>query len=714
MTAASNPTGDHVPGLDTPVLLNVPLRSNTDRDGLSRFGADRWNLSPGLLQHHAKAMSVDFAHVPDEFRHPVKLVVWLLLNDKPDQDVNYRFTTARLAVSSAAAVARFLRSFTQWLHACGIARLADVTDTDLDAYAVHVRAAKVSHGQREDLLAAVVRAWSVRERLAPADRLPQAPPWNGDRIRDVLGQSRDIGENRTPRIHPGTMTALLAWSLRFVEVFADDVVAAFAEYLELSGTSYRMRQTQLPKDEIYRRRRLPGETKHLLLAHLAEYRRRGLPLPGKHGADGRLVVNTYFLSAQAGICINNKSLASVFAEHGPMPIDDDTYLFTPVTATLDGRLWQNRPISYAQAPVLARHLATACFVVIAYLSGQRPGETLNLERDCIDRDPATGLVLLRGKHFKGLRHADGTPAADGMERVDPWVVVEPVATAVEVVGRLHNSPLLFPNTMEVNGISSPDRLKARAAHAARNDQLMTNDIDGFIGWVNQYCDERGRTDIIPADPVKASISLGRIRRTLAWFIVRRPRGLVAAAIQYGHVRTGMTLGYAGSYDSGFPDDLVFEEWLSRLDALGEAHQRLRDGEHVSGPAADLYRQRVESATRFAGRVLRQSRDAAALLANPDLQIYEGLAMTCVLDPARAACRLAGDDQGTRRTPDITNCRPACANIARTDRDIAELHRQAQELRVIVDDPLAPPIRTLREHHQLTRIERIIDEHRSSQ
>jgi len=35
----------------------------------------------------------------------------------------------------------------------------------------------------------------------------------------VLGQGRQEEENRTPRIHPDTMTALLSWSLRFVEVF---------------------------------------------------------------------------------------------------------------------------------------------------------------------------------------------------------------------------------------------------------------------------------------------------------------------------------------------------------------------------------------------------------------------------------------------------------------------------------------------------------------
>ncbi|WP_405178868.1 hypothetical protein OG225_33565 [Nocardia sp. NBC_01377] len=706
MTLALTSASDDLPGPDTLVLFNRSLRPGADREVLSRFGQDRWDLSPALLQRHSSALAVDFAEVPHDFRLPVKQIAWLLLNAEPGQAADHRFRAGPLSVSSVQAITRFLRSFTQWLNSREITRFAEVTAAHLDAYAVDVRAAEISHGQREDLLAAVVRAWSVRERLGSADRLPQPPPWNGDRLRDVLGQSREDGENRTPRVHPDTMTALLAWSLRFIEDLADDITAAFTEYLELSRAAHHTQRNRLPKDQLRQRRR-PGEARQVMVAHLDEYRRRGLALPGNRAPDGRLIANTYILSARTGVQFSTKAIAAIFAEHGQIPVEDDTYLFAATTATLDGRPWQARSIRYTDAPVLARHLATACFIVIAYLSGQRPGETLNLERGCIDRDPATGLILLRGKHFKGV------PAPDGEHRVDPWVVAEPVATAVEVVGRLHASPLLFPNTMAVNGHASPGRLRARTADAARGDSLLTQDIAQFIDWVNRYCAEHGRPDPIPPDTVKANISTSRLRRTLAWFIVRRPRGLVAAAIQYGHVRTGMTLGYAGSYDSGFPDDLVFEEWLTRLDILADAHQRLIEGEHVSGPAADLYHQRVESATRFAGRVLHNSRDAATLLANPDLQIYQGYAMTCVLDPAKAACRLAGDDQGTRRTPDVNDCRPTCANIARTDRDIAGLDDQANQLRLVVADTLAPPIRALRERHELDRIEKIIADHRSS-
>jgi hypothetical protein len=156
---------------------------------------------------------------------------------------------------------------------------------------------------------------------------------------------------------------------------------------------------------------------------------------------------------------------------------------------------------------------------------------------------------------------------------------------------------------------------------------------------------------------------------------------------------------------------VFEEWLARLDTLADAHERLDHGEHVSGPAADIYRQRVAASARFAGRVLRSPRDAAVMLANPELQIFPGRGMTCVLDPAKAACRLTGDDHGTRRTPDITDCRPTCGNIARTDRDIGYLRTQVAQLQDTVNDPLAPPIRHARERHELARLQQIITDHR---
>jgi hypothetical protein len=86
-------------------------------------------------------------------------------------------------------------------------------------------------------------------------------------------------------------------------------------------------------------------------------------------------------------------------------------------------------------------------------------------------------------------------------------------------------------------------------------------------------------------------------------------------------------------------------------------------------------------------------------------------MTCVLDPAHAACELRVTTGDPHITPDIDDCRPRCRNIARTDRDIAEIRTRRNELAVIVADPLAPPIRHRREQAELDRLDTILENHR---
>jgi hypothetical protein len=173
----------------------------------------------------------------------------------------------------------------------------------------------------------------------------------------------------------------------------------------------------------------------------------------------------------------------------------------------------------------------------------------------------------------------------------------------------------------------------------------------------------------------------------------------------------MLQGYAGSYESGFPDEYAFEDWIFRMEGLAEDERALTAGEHISGPAADAYRYRVTAANReFAGLVLTKDSQARDLLGNPLLQIHHGDGMTCVLDPATAACQLRGAVDDPMVTPDTDDCRPKCPNIARTDRDILQVKQRAAELAEIVSDPLAPPIRHDRERHELARLESIIATH----
>jgi integrase len=700
------PARPAVPGPDTLVLRNRPLRPDTDPAALSRFGDDRWVLTPAIFEDHAKATSVNFAPLPACFQPTAKRYVFAQL-DHPDPPGLPGGSCGRLAVHTIATNVKHLAAFLLWLHGRRIARLDQVTGEDLDAYLRDVLAAGRGVGLMADRVNEVRRLWAHRALLPAGDRLPDAPPWQGTDTAALVGRRVAAPENRTPRIQPATMNRLLAWALRFVEVFADDVLAARAEHATLSQRNPRARK----RGESPRSARWSGDLERDVGVLLDELRAAGVPLPGRPRPDGGREVDWGHLGRMLNSQASSLRRPGVrrLVETSGLPIADGAWLRAPITGRLDGRPWRDRPIGFEEAPVLARHLSAACFVVVAYLSGMRPGEVLTLQRGCVRHDQTAGLWLLHGRKWKGAVDEAGAKRPQGEQRADPWVVVEPVARAIGVLERLHDQPLLFPTTLLPGGQA---RIAAGRQGKARTTQLVTHDITRLVAWINGYCATSGRaTEQIPADPAGRDLAPSRFRRTLAWHIVRRPRGLVAGAIQYGHVEARLTLGYSGTYASGFPDEHAFEAWLLRLEQLADAEQRLAAGEHVSGPAAPTYRKRTHQATRkFAGRTLATTRQARTLLVNPALQVFPAKGMTCVFDPTKAKCRLKPTGDADRHNPDLEHCQPGCQNIAWTDQDIASLRAQAAELAALVDDPLSPAPLHERERHELERLRAIIDEH----
>jgi hypothetical protein len=51
--AALAPLASIYRNLDDIVLASTPLRADADRDGLSRFGDDLWDMNPGVFQARA-------------------------------------------------------------------------------------------------------------------------------------------------------------------------------------------------------------------------------------------------------------------------------------------------------------------------------------------------------------------------------------------------------------------------------------------------------------------------------------------------------------------------------------------------------------------------------------------------------------------------------------------------------------------------------------
>ncbi|MET8428808.1 hypothetical protein [Nocardia sp. NPDC004860] len=701
LTHFSPAPGIEIPTEDTPVLVDRELVPGTDPTTLSRFGDDRWHLNAAIFEASAEANSWNFALIPEPLRLTAKHFVWQLINTDCPIPIN-RAKISRCSIRTITAYQNCLREFTIWLHRHGVTELRQVTADLLDDYLADLSAADIPLARKHDRVTLVRRLWSYRDTLPEDMRLPAPIPWDGDRGYELLGKRIPARDNATPRIAENTMQSLLAWSLRFVEDFADDIVAAYAEHLFLQSRTVEGRRR---RGSIVRPPR--GQNRQNVIDYLNHLRRTGGTLPGRIGPGGAPEIDWQHLGRileYTPHSLKREAPGKLIIESA-IPLADNAYLDTPITAKIDGRPWRDRPIAHFEAPELAHHLRSACAVVIGYLSGARPGEVLDLRRGCVHHDPATGLWLMSGTYFKNARDQDGNKIPAGAPRHDPWVVVEPVAAAVATLQRLHSNDLLFANRID----HARRHAIATRTGEARVSSQIARDLDAFIDWVNAHSHDLGVVGI-PADP-NGRITLSRFRRTLGWFIRRRPRGLVAGALQYGHVGTRIFQGYAGDLASGFPDDYAFEDFLARLDELSENQQKLDAGEHVSGPAADAYRTRISAAHKqFAGHVLTSRKQARDLLGNPLLQIFHGHAMTCVFDPHQAACQLRVTTEDPMVTPDIGDCRPRCPNIARTDRDIAEIRTRRDELAEIVADPLAPPIRHHREQHELDRLDTILENH----
>jgi integrase len=542
------------PGPTTPVLARRKLNPATDRAALSVFADDQWNLTPGLFEAHAATRRLNLRSVPAPFRDPVKHYLWQLINHCPARRQRGQLHS-QLALSTLPLALSRLTAFALWLDAHRVSTFGAVTEQHLDGYLSDVVNSETTSEHKAELLTEVRRLWFYRERLPEAMRLPEVPPWGGDRPRDLLGVRVKRGVNRTPRIPTDTIELLLLWALRFVEDFAQDVIAAFDEHLRLWPGSSTVRPP------IRAARRGADQVQPDLSAYLDRLRATGGALPGRRDGDGTLVVDWAHLTRL--FSAGDRALERVprlrqLVDRSGLPIGDAAYLETPITGHVAGSPWRSTPISYREAPRLATLLRTACFVVVAYLSGMRTGEVLNLERGCVSHDPATGLWLIKGRRFKGARNEQGDKIPEGEQRRDPWVVAEQAAHAVAVLQRLHQHRLLFPETL--HPLRQP-RGRARIGQA-RQPAGLARDISAFIAWVNDHAHTLGRPhEVIPNDPC-GPISPSRFRRTLAWHIVRRPRGLIAGAIQYEHLHVHMTLGYSGSYDSGYPEEQAFEPWLN--------------------------------------------------------------------------------------------------------------------------------------------------------
>jgi integrase len=551
------------------VLHGRELRDDARLEDTSRFADDRWVLTPAILQRHQPGAVLDFTRIPAAHRAVSReLFYGLLSGPLPPGLPRVTISTVRRAFT---AVAYFLTWAAR--RAAGPGRptsLGGLTLADLEDFHRHLAAAFRTRGMRAHYRASARLLWHYRATLS--DPLPLDPGgldgW-GEPNRSARG------ENRTARIDEAVIGPLLAWALRFTDDFAPDILAAAAEALPLHGARLAEPGRALR----------PGALEELL----AGYERDRRPLPGYGGKP-----NATFLARKLGCYPStlrrSALLAAAAARTG---VDAGTYLDARPAFVLDGRPWLEQIAYSTRGPdslgTLTRMLQTACYILIAYLTGMRDSEIKHLTRGCTsaERD-STGTAYrwkITGLAFKGETTTRGVAAT--------WVAGHPAARAVTVLEQLQppGQSLLFARLPYREG-TRPSSSAAVLTTAATQQALAD-----FTAWVNAYCARTGRAAIIPA--AGGPLTTRQFRRTLAWHIARRPGGVIAGALQYRHHAIQMFESYAGTSASGFRAEAEAEQAIAR----GEHLLAMTDQHHhdLTGPAAGQAASRLATFAGFAGR-----------------------------------------------------------------------------------------------------------------
>lgn len=695
MSARNNLKAAIPPLNDVLVLHNRQLRADANLADTARFEDDAWPLAPAALQGQERGLTLRFDIVPTEHRPALKMLSYVSLSGElPASELRPSISSV---VSHFYNVAVFLRWLAKQHAGIGLAQVSDKTLLNYQRFLLeHHRSAS----RRQTLRAAVVFFWRYRKSLG-VDALPLDP-------RTVLGwkephnATRAGADNATARIPEDVHSRVLVWALRFVNDFADDILNAVNRWEDL-----RAKRIQPPRAYGSNRLRITG--------YLTETRNSGQPLPGfsgkvSHAALARL------------IGCDRRALegheAAIEATVEAVGISEYIYLGLSIEGLIDGEPWIQGvsldPSRDDSLTVLTQMLQAACYIVIAFLSGMRDSEVKHLRAGSSTAEADGNGNIYRWKvsslAFKGESTATGVPAT--------WIVGESAARAIKVLERVHSdrahgrTDWLFAPIKSGSNIGSSGRGGNHAMTLAGTNRQ----INRFVLWVTDYCTAHGRIDGIPnVDGSSWKLSTGQFRRTLAWYIARRPGGSIAGAIAYRHHSIQMFEGYAGTSASGFRAEVEAEEALARGENLLAMIDR---NEHtaLSGPAAQEAERRLANMgadPAFAGTVTTDRRRLQRLMEVHGPAIYPGRYVTCVYNPDKALCH-----KGTSVNADAPNqahCKPlTCRNVALTEENVETWQGELAMIeRDLASRPLPPPLLLTRLETRRDQVMHFLDKHEDS-
>ena len=314
-----------------PVLLpvTVPEPATVVAAGCA-YADPVWDLTSLSGRPTARWLTVDFSRAPEPVRDDLRHFLYLVLTQDTPLGALERpvSTRTRLSPTSVKALWEDLRPFMDWLADRGTRQLSDLGEEDLRDYARAVQGAPVTQPTRGRRLFAVTRLWLYAPYLRPQARIIQ-PFWERDGVAEILGPNQWSPENKTPPIHPATMSALLIWCLRILED-APVLIARHAitdhpspDHEEPGELAWVDAETAA---HAARSRQLLSTAALIVTSYLTGMRadevldlRRGCCTPGTHG--GYTVRGRTFKSAvlTAGPCPKGSNESTLGSRSSPSP-----------------------------------------------------------------------------------------------------------------------------------------------------------------------------------------------------------------------------------------------------------------------------------------------------------------------------------------------------------------------------------------------------------
>ncbi|MDT0467958.1 hypothetical protein [Streptomyces gibsoniae] len=595
------------------------LREGVRLEDTSRFDDDVWNLGAAMLKKHERRFILDFTLIPAGHRQAGKELCYAMLSGSvPAGETRPAVGTIRTAFTEYI---RFLR----WA-ADRDTPLSGLTGRDLEDFQRHLMRTLPAVGARQGARAGVRKFWLWRSCL-PSGALRFDP-------RHVDGWGEPAGraacENATARIPEEVLGPLFVWAMRFIDEFSADILAADREW--------RTPPPAAAEPHAY------GDLPVLLRAWLDERIAADRPLPAWRGRTSTTAIANALGRNRISLARYRHMIDEAAAIVGTT---SQTVSDQAIRGRLDGKPWIEAILADHTErdglAALARLLQDACYLVLAFLSGARDSEIKHLKRGglTVERD-ANGTPFrwkMRSLAFKAEDDPAGVPAV--------WSIGEPAARAITILEQLQpaGTEFLFARLQHSPGIK-PDAVSQVLTSGATNARL-----NAFAAWINDYCRRHGRSDGVPDVGGRDwHLKNSQFRRTLAWFIARRPGGVIAGALAYRHHCIQVFEGYAGTSESGFRAEVESEQALARGEHLMtavDAHEHT----DLTGPAAEEAARRLEAfgaRARFQGKVVLDDNRLRRLMTKHDPAVYPGEYVTCV-----------HDHQGSLRTcPPRANREPA--------------------------------------------------------